>query len=577
MSFVDRTFPDIVRDVLTTLTGGISGESHVISTNPDGSLADIHLQRRPVTRVSEVSGFVAVPDADPKPVVFGLDDYALVTDPADPTDVSTLRFLASGRIPAAGTAVTVNYYPRSAEPTVVQDVAVGSVVRTLVEAVAREIALAYGQLNAAYDSAFVETATGSSLDRVVALLGFRRFRAGRPVGTVRFSRRTGVVGEVTIPAGTPVADAKDTLRYETTETRTMLAGESTAQIQVRGASAATPVVEVGVLTSIQRAIAGIDTVTNERPTSTASQDETDAELRTRARAALTSAAKGTVPALTNGLLALPEVRAVNVAERPDDVPGEIRVSLSLASPPADGSIPAAVLDRVEDLRPAGIRVVLRKADELVLVAGVRLVLAGSSLPSVELEQLHQSVRSTLVDLLARVQVGQRVRTGALQASLVDGERVLDASVTIGSAQGPPAVAGADVVPAAGQSVRLSPADVSFLGDEFDAPPSTAQLVTVEVRATVRATAVAQPTHPDVRSELTTRLAAYVATLTPGTVVTGDALLGALREDTSYAVDPLGLVVTFSAGDQFVQVAPAGPSYTVSGGQRFTVSSVELTP
>lgn len=579
MSFVDRTYLDVVRDVLTTLTGGVAAEVHRASYGPDGTLPDIHLLRRPVERVSAVSGFAAAaPDAPSAPVVFGLDDYEIVPDPQDPDDQSTLRFLSTAKHrPAPDTDVVVNYYPRTADPTVIQDVAVGSVARTLVEAVAREIAVLYAQLNAAYDAAFLESATGSSLDRVVALLGYRRYTAGRPVGTVRFSRRAGAVGEVTIPAGTPVADAADTLRYETTETRTMLAGESTAEVGVRGATQATPVVEAGVLSVIQRAIAGVDTVTNERPTSTASQDEKDTELRARVRVALTAAAKGTVAALSNGLLALPTVRAVSIEERPDDVPGEIRVSVSLTTPPADGSIPPDVLDRIEELRPAGIRVRLDKAGDLHLAARVQLVLAGSSLPLAERERLHQLARQTLVDRVGRLQVGQLVRTGALQAALVDGEQVLDASIRVGPRGADPGSPGSDLRPAQGQAIRLAAEDVAFDEDQFDAqPPPAAAATPVDVRATVR------PAGPGadvtaLRAGVIAKLTAYLATLTAGITVTADTVLAAVRDDAAYALDPLGLVVSFTAGDQFVQVAVGGQAFTVAAGQRFTLSGVEVIP
>ena len=578
MSFIDRTYLAVVQDVLTTLTGGVAAEVHPASYNPDGTLPDIRLLRRPVERVSAVSGFAAAaPGAPPEPVVFGLDDYEIVPDPQDPDDQSMLRFLSTAkRRPAPDTDVVVNYYPRTADPTVIQDVAVGSVARTLVEAVAREIAVLYAQLNAAYDAAFLESATGSSLDRVVALLGHRRYTAGRPAGTVRFSRRAGAVGEVTIPAGTPVADAADTLRYETTETRTMLAGESTAEIGVRGATQATPAVKEGELSVIQRAIAGVDTVTNERPTSTASQDEKDTELRARVRVALTAAAKGTVAALSNGLLALPAVRAVSIEERPDDVPGEIRVSVSLTTPPADGSIPPDVLDRIEELRPAGIRVRLDKADDLHLTARVRLVLGGSSLPSTERERLHQRARKTLVDRMGRLQVGQLVRTGALQAALVDGEQVLDASIRLGPRGADPGSPGADLRPDPGQAVRLASEDVAFDEDQFDAQPTAAVAAPVDVRATAR------PAGPGVdvtalRAGVTATLTAYLATLTAGTTVTADTVLAAVRDDAAYALDPLGLVVSFTAGDQFVQVAVGGQAFTVAAGQRFTLSGVEVIP
>jgi hypothetical protein len=575
MSFVDRSYPDLVRDILTTLTAGVAGEVHRVVASTDGTTADIVLNRRPVARVSQVIAFVADADGNPVRTILGLDDVDLAPlDPADPDDQSVLRFPRSARHkPMPDTDLTVNYYPRTVDPSPIDDVTVGSVARTLVEAIAREIGVAYAQLNLAYDNAYLETATGSSLDRVVALLGYRRYIAGRPIGTVRFSRRVGSPGEVTIPAGTPVADTKDTVRYETTESRTMLAGESTAEVRVRGATAGTPVVQAGVLTVVQRAIAGLDTVTNEAPTTTSTSDETDVELRARARVALLTAAKGTVPALTNGLLALPQVRAVNVEERPDDVPGDVRVSLSLNDAPVDGSIPQEVLDAIEDLRPAGIRILLQKAGELAVGASVRLVLAGSSLPSADREQLHQAARRTLVDKVATVQVGQRIRTGALQAALVDGDRVLDASVTL-APLGSTGTPGADLIPATGQSVRLAPVDVTFEPDAFDTPPTGPATVPVGVRATVRAAAPGVDLSA-LRTGVTAKLTSFVGALTPGTVVTPAALLAAVRDDAQYALDPLGLVVTFSSGDQFVQVASGGQTFTVVAGQRFTVSSVEV--
>lgn len=578
LTFVDRGYPDVVKDVLTTLTAGVAAEVHTAVAGTGGSIADVVLNRRPVARVSQVTAHIADPGGgEPRRVVLGLDDVELAPlDPSDRQDQSVLRFPATARRkPVPGTDVVVNYYPRTVDATPIDDVGVGSVARTLVEAVAREVSVAYTQLNLGYESGFLESATGGSLDRVVALLGYRRYVAGRPVGTVRFSRRTGSPGEVTIPAGTPVADAKDTVRYETVETRTMLAGESTAEIRVRGAAVGTPVVESGVLSVVQRAIAGIDGVTNESPTSTSTQDESDVELRARARVALLAAAKGTVPALTNGLLALPQVRAVSIEERPDGVPGQIRVSVSLTEPPADGSIPQEVLDAVEDLRPAGIRVLLGKAGELSLAARVRLVLAGGSMPSAQREQVHTAARATLIKKIAAVQVGQRVRTGALQAAMVDGDTVLDASITLSARDsGQAGTAGADFVPEAGQAVRLVEADVTFDTDVFDSPLAGPEPVPVEVRATAR------PAAPGVdltalRDGVKSRLTAFVATLAPPTVVDAAALLNAVRNDAAYALDPLGLIVTFTSGDQFVQVASGGSTFTVAAGQKFSVADVQV--
>ena len=50
----------------------------------------------------------------------------------------------------------------------------GSVVRRLAEAFARELAALSEQLDAVYESAFVETDSGEALDHVARLLGVRR-------------------------------------------------------------------------------------------------------------------------------------------------------------------------------------------------------------------------------------------------------------------------------------------------------------------------------------------------------------------------------------------------------------------
>src|SRR4051812_6769395 len=223
MSLVDRFYPEVARDMLTTLTGGIAGEEHVVAyTIGEVPMPEpIVLLRRPVQRVSSVSGEMENAGGKPLPFVFGLNDYELAGD--------AIQFLPFGRHPAKSSKVVVNYYPRNAAATAITDVHVGSVARTLIESVAKEIAALYAQVNLAYDAAFADTATGASLDRVVALLGLRRIRAGRAAGTAIFTRRAGTPGDITIPAGTPVTDSEDKIRYETTETYLMRTGESTAE------------------------------------------------------------------------------------------------------------------------------------------------------------------------------------------------------------------------------------------------------------------------------------------------------------------------------------------------------------
>jgi uncharacterized phage protein gp47/JayE len=582
VSFVDRTYPDIVRDVLTALTQGVTAETHTVSYVPTARplvIPDVVLARRPVRRVSMVKGRIAGPTAD-EPLtdyIFSLNDYELIPNPDDPTDLNRIRFKPLGkRKPAPDTDVTVNYYPRTTDPTPLTDLNIGSVVRTIVEALSRELAALYGQLNIAYDSGFVETATGSSLERVVALLNYQRFKAGRAVGSVTFSRRAGAVGSITIPAGTPITDAADKIRYVTTERYDMLAGETTAEVRIQGAAAATPVVDANVLTVVQRAIAGLDTVTNPRPTTQATGDETDEALRARARDALLAANKGTVEAMRNGLLAVEGVRDAKIEEMPNGIPGEIRVTVSLAEPPPGDNLPPEVLARIEELRPAGIRVLRNKADQSALAANVALVLAGGALPPAEVEAVHQGVRNSLTAEIAKRGVGERIRVKPLVAALLADERIVDATLTLAAKGGAAADAGTDFQPAAGTSVALDPADIAFAADTFATSAAAAgQAVRVEVRAVIGVISSAGVTPDAAKAELTTRLTDFFGTLAPAATVNSAALLVALKNDAKYGLDPLKLVVTLTAGDQFVQVADGGQTFTVQPNQTFAVVSVEL--
>ncbi|MEN3333444.1 MAG: hypothetical protein V7641_2809 [Blastocatellia bacterium] len=582
MSFVDRQYPDIVRDLLTNLTQGISGEIHRVTYNPDDrpvQVPDIVLKRRPVKRVSVVQGFIAGATAadPPVPFTFGLNDYELVADAKDPEDLSTIRFLRFGRKPAPDTDVRVNYYPRTTDPSPITDLNVGSVARTMMEAIAKEMAILYTQLNLAYDSAFLESATGSSLDRVVALLGYKRFRAGRPVGTVTFQRRAGAVGEITIPASTPITDTADKVRYETVETRLMRAGETNAEIAVRGTTENTPPVERNRLTVIQRAIAGLDSVTNERDTSRATENESDTELRARAREALASSDKGTVGALRNGLLQLPDVRDVQIQEMPNGVPGEVAINVSLAQgvvAPGD-DLPASVLARIEELRPAGIRVIRGKAAIVDLAVKVQLTLAGSQIAQADLTTLRNQVKETLVAEIGKRGVGDKIRLKPLVAALLKDERIVDATLVVGAKDAPAPDAGNDFEPPPSAAVQLNAANITFEAETFDQPLPAGQTIAIDVSADVTVSLETGVTPDQAKGLITNKLKGFFATVVADTSIDNNVILTALRDDANYAVDPLKLQVTLTAAQQFAQISQGSASFRVLAAHKFDVKSVEV--
>ncbi|HEX5706159.1 MAG TPA: baseplate J/gp47 family protein, partial [Pyrinomonadaceae bacterium] len=185
------------------------------------------------------------------------------------------------------------------------DINVGSVTRTLGEAIGREVATVYQQINEAYLAGFVDTAKGLSLDLVVSILGVMRKTREYAVGLVTFFRDpSSGDGNITIPEGTVLSTDKEGATFVTVALRTIQRGQARIDVPVRAAGAAAGeagIVKAGEITKTAQPITGISRVTNFEPTILGAEDETDEQLRARAKAALRSLGKATIAALTNAV------------------------------------------------------------------------------------------------------------------------------------------------------------------------------------------------------------------------------------------------------------------------------------
>ena len=203
LEYSPRLYADIVRDLLTTLTGGTIAEPAIAPVT--GPLVLDRLASRPIRRVSYLEG-VTDAGGSPVPVRFTDADFDLADTDGDGR-LDAIVFRENGRKPIPGSILTVNYYPvQNVRPVPLTDLNVGSVVRTLLETVGRQIAQDEQYLDLIYRSAFLETAEAGSLDKVVALIGVSRLPARHPLVEVRFGRSATTGGKITIPAGTVVTD-----------------------------------------------------------------------------------------------------------------------------------------------------------------------------------------------------------------------------------------------------------------------------------------------------------------------------------------------------------------------------------
>ncbi|UFN46889.1 baseplate J/gp47 family protein [Roseomonas sp. OT10] len=566
MTPLDRPYPDIVRDLLTVLTGGTAREQIELGAVPPDT---VPLANQPVRRVSHLEGTVEL-GSERIPYRFTEREFELVGTDRNPDEKVAIRFRPKAKRPAPNSLLTVNYYPVHLPRTPLTDVNAGSVVRTLLETAAREIAVQYAQLREVYDSAFVETAKDASLDKVVALVDVRRLRAGHPVGRVRFARRPNAPGEITIPIGTVVTDGKGK-RYLTMAEGTLQPSQPSVELPVHGETEATEPADARTLTVLERAIAGVDSVTNEAPTFRASEAETDDALRTRARRAIHATGRGTLDALRFGLESFAFVRAVTATEYPDPLvpmPGIVRLDVALSQ---DGAAERLQVDRrIEELRPAGIWVERHWAGavQVGLRADLRL---AAALSDTDLATLKNGVAERLVAEIKALPPGGTLRRARLIAAAMQDARLSDAAITI-VADGTPVPGDALTVPADRTAV---PADTpvtfgAIAQDGAAAAPGELPLDAEFAIHPIAGEAAAQ--EAPIRAKLTAFLGAVAA----GGFLSFDAVASALRDDARYALDRANCVLVLDRGAQgFAELHDGDPDLTLPAGARATLRNLTV--
>jgi hypothetical protein len=172
LPYVKKTYRQIAKDILTQICGGETAEEHDYVVGK----TSYELSSIPVTGVKMVEGTFK----GSKKLFVKDTDYKLTAD--------SVEWLGGGDHPDQDTSFTVQYTFRRA--SAISDVNPGSVVRTIAEAISREIEYLYLQMEEAYLSGFLDTATGDALDMVVSILGIKRKPPLPSSGYVTFGRST---------------------------------------------------------------------------------------------------------------------------------------------------------------------------------------------------------------------------------------------------------------------------------------------------------------------------------------------------------------------------------------------------
>jgi hypothetical protein len=292
-ALIERPYQEVIDDILTAVVGGVVNEQIFFDVKQT-----LYKLSQPARDVRSVVGLRHVTVNGQQSVVRYTfrKETDFVFSPGD----NAVVWLDGAPWPDDETTFFVDYV-KTTSLSPLTDINVGSVTRTLSEAIGREIATVYQQIELAYLAGFVDTATGQSLDFVVSILGVVRKTKEYAEGLVTFFRDPAVPdGTITVAQSTRLSTTKGDAAFVTAEERTLQRGQVRIDIPVRaGDDSKGPagVVAAGTITVLATSISGIATVTNFEATTLGAADESDDDLRARAKAKLQSVGKATIAAL----------------------------------------------------------------------------------------------------------------------------------------------------------------------------------------------------------------------------------------------------------------------------------------
>ncbi len=396
MSFRRKTYPEIADNLLNRLLGGVSGEVHAFpppnASKPPYSHA---LERAPAAEITSVFG---LHNGESYAFAKGIDfDLA--------SDGQAIKWKDNAALPDVGSVVEINYLPK-ARDTRVNDLYVGSVVRTLLEATALETAGLYAQLEMVYKSGFIDTAEGRALDHVVALLGLGRITAGRNSAEIQFKRARNTRGEIYLPAGTRILNEDGSIEYETLNDAVIADGQDTLKVKARDLVETNDGVAADSLILLAKPIAGIESVTNPAPSTQLDRDENDTELRARAKSFLVGSERGTLGAIKSVLA------AHNVlADVDDKTPGTIKIRIHGNALSDEQEL--RLKTELDQVRPAGVEITYPAGVSTAVVDLDLRLQTASGLLDTDLKRIQADIKQRFADYFEKLPTSDNARTTKL--------------------------------------------------------------------------------------------------------------------------------------------------------------------
>lgn len=342
------------------------------------------------------------------------------------------------------------YVLQSRRPTIV--VNVGDVTDGMLAGCATMVDASIGENAATFRSTYLDGATGDALTKEASDRGVDRFQGAPALGSVTFARASFAAGAGTIPAGFIVgSEADQTGNFSTYTTDTPAVFSPTALSVTVNVTCTKdgPQGNVGAGT-VTRMLAGdvgaaFDpsiTVTNAALFSGGSNQESDEDLRARAKLFFLTQVRGTGDALIEGAKTVPQVRRASVVS--DTSTGVVTLYVS----DEDGNANAAMIAAVEAVMP-----LWEPVDAIVNVVGAVLLIVNIDITltlkfGVDVNAIIDKVRQAIVSRLNLMNPGDTLYREMIStaAENVDKTNILNVRVNT------PAV---NLTPTATQVIRTT--------------------------------------------------------------------------------------------------------------------------
>jgi uncharacterized phage protein gp47/JayE len=206
-----KHYKEIVDEILDQITKGVTKEIYTFKA----SQVEYPLSFRPINSIVKIEGKLDGKEHH----TFDKDSYHLRQD-----SKSMILAWKEGAVkPDEGTDFEVTYIFR--EPSGLTDTNPGSVLRTIVEAISKELDHTYNQMDRVYRSGFIDTAKGDALDNVAVIVGMVRKPPTLSTGYVTFWRDSDPP-EIVVSGETILYDGRDnyTLKEDRLKTITAVNG-----------------------------------------------------------------------------------------------------------------------------------------------------------------------------------------------------------------------------------------------------------------------------------------------------------------------------------------------------------------